>query len=187
MSAKKKFVPMKVKLNVEQLHLDKKNAEAKLKYLDEGVKWCEKHIDVSKLDKKQFLFDMEKAFEEQVIQQHGDIVKKEIAVDKLYFLLDISIVGLRDIQNKADSLRIKVGIKDNEYFTKVVEEDYWLMTSNEEENEKLIRANNLIQALEMVGKYRNVFPTDVCRATSNFLNYDYRRNHYFMNIEELSK
>ena len=187
MSAKKKFVPMKVRLNVETLQLDKKNAEAKLKYLGEGLKWCAKHIDIDKLDRKQFLFDMEKAFEEQVIQQHGDIVKKEIAVDKLYFLLDISIVELRQIQDKADSLRIKVGIKDNEYFTQVNEEDYWLMTSNDEQNEKLIRANNLIQALEMVDKYRNVFPTDVCRATSNFLVYDYRRNHYFMNVEELSK
>lgn len=187
MSAKKKFVPMKVKLNVETLQLDKKNAESKLKYLGEGLKWCSKHIDINKLDRKQFLFDMEKAFEEQVIQQHGDIVKKEIAVDKLYFLLDISIVGLRQIQNKADNLRIKVGVKDNDYFTQVIEEDYWIMTRNEEQNEMLIRANNLIQALEMVGKYRKVFPTDVCRATSNFLNYDYRRNNYFMNIEGLSK
>ena len=120
-----------------------------------------KHIDIVKLDRKQFLFDMEKAFEDEVVKQHGDIVKKEIAVDKLYFLLDISIVELRQIQNKADNLRIKVGIKDNEYFTKIVEDDYWLMTSNEEENEKLVRANNLIHALEMVGKYRNVFPTIV--------------------------
>ena len=87
--SKKEFVPMKVYLSVEAYELDKRDAEAKLKHISNGLEWCSNHIDIDKMDRKEFLFDMEKTFSAEVIKQHGDIVKKEIAVDKLYFLLDI--------------------------------------------------------------------------------------------------
>ena len=186
MSKKKKFTPMKVYFNRETFRLEQKRAKEKLEHLSEGLKWCEKHIDVDKMSRREFLFDMEKAFSDEVIKQHGDIVKKALAVDKLYFLLDISIIELREIQKRADSITVKVGIKDEGYFCVVNEEDYYVMTQNEDDNEKLIRANNLIQALEMVGKYRKVFPADICRGTSNFLTYDLRENKYLLNTQELS-
>ena len=43
-------------------------------------------------------------------------------------------------------------------------------TENEEQNDKLIKANNLIQALDLVSEYRKVYPLDICRGTSEFLN-----------------
>jgi chlorite dismutase len=180
--SKKEFVPMKVYLSVEAYELDKRDAEAKLKHISNGLEWCSNHIDIDKMDRKEFLFDMEKTFSAEVLKQHGDIVKKEIAVDKLYFLLDINVTELKQIQGQVDNLNVKVGIKDNEYFSIVNEEDYWIMTKDEEQNDKLIKANNLIQAIDMVSKYRKVYPADICRGTSGFLNYDFRRQKYFLNL-----
>ena len=73
MSKKKKFIPMKVYFNRETFRLEQKRAKEKLEHLSEGLKWCEKHIDVSKMSRSEFLFDMEKAFSDEVIKQHGDI------------------------------------------------------------------------------------------------------------------
>ena len=92
------------------------------------------------------------------------------------------VTELKQIQGPADNLNVKVGIKDNEYFSVVNEDDYWVMTKNEEQNDKLIKANNLIQAIDMVSKYRKVYPADICRGTSGFLNFDFRRQKYYLNL-----
>lgn len=180
--SKKKFVPMKVQFRQEEHKRALSDAEAKLKLINEGLKWCEKHVDIESIDRKGFLVDMEKEFEKQFLKQKGDIVKQSIAIDKLYFLLDVSIGELQEIQRQADRLRVKVYVKDEDYISAVVEEDYWMYTKNEEENEMLIKANNLISALDMISKYRKVYPYHICQGVSNFIGYDMRSGKYVLNL-----
>ena len=61
--SKKKFVPMKVQFRQEEHKRALSDAEAKLKLINEGLKWCEKHVDIESIDRKGFLLDMEKEFD----------------------------------------------------------------------------------------------------------------------------
>ena len=81
--------------------------------------------------------------------------------------------------NKIDA---DVKVKQDDYYTVVDIENYTRYTKSNEENEKIIRGNNLIKALDLVGKYTKVLPFQVQQATSNFLSYDISGNSYRINV-----
>jgi hypothetical protein len=180
--SKKPFVKMKVYFDESGYQQAVKNAEDKIKVVSVALEWCEKHIIVEAIDRKKFLADMVEEFNRQVVLQKGDIVKQEIAVEKLHFLLDVHITELKAIQSQYERLEANIYVDNDDFVSGVSEEDFTRYTQNEEENEKVIRANNFINAIEMVSKYRQTYPVDLCRGTSNFIKYDYRRNKYFPSL-----
>ena len=182
MKKSKEFVKMKVYEDISSYKRAIKDAESKIKVIEVGLEWCAKHIDTSKVDRQNFMTDMVAEFNRQLVLQKGDIVKQEIAVEKLHFLLDIHITRLYSIQTQYESINAKVKLKDEEFLVDVALEDYTRYTTNEEENDKVIRANQLIHSLDMVSKYAKVYPIDIQRGVSAFIKFDYTRNKYIPNL-----
>ena len=178
----KEFVKMKVYEDVSAYNRAVKDAESKIKVIEVGLEWSAKHIDTDRINRQNFITDMVAEFNRQVVLQKGDIVKQEIAVEKLHFLLDIHITELYAIQKQFESIDAKVYIKDEDFVTGVSMEDYTRYTQNEEENDRVIRANQLIHSLDMVSKYTKVSPADIQRGTSAFIKHDFRENKFIPNL-----
>ena len=135
----KEFVKMKVYEDVSAYNRAVKDAESKIKVIEVGLEWSAKHIDTDRINRQNFITDMVAEFNRQVVLQKGDIVKQEIAVEKLHFLLDIHITELYAIQKQFESIDAKVYIKDEDFVTGVSMEDYTRYTQNEEENDRVIK------------------------------------------------
>ena len=179
---KKAFVKMKVWADETSYNKAVEQAEDKINIVKKGLEWCGKHIDIDKIDKKNFLADMVAEFNRQVVLQKGDIVKQKIAVEKLHFLLDIHITELRAIREQCDRINVNVYVEEDDFVCGVSLEEFTRYTQNEEENQRLIICNNLIDAIDKVEKYNKVYAGDIIRGTSNFLKFDFRKNVYIPNI-----
>jgi|TARA_R100000734_G_C3285549_1_gene78339 hypothetical protein len=179
---KKAFVKMKVWEDETSYNKAVKSAEDKIGIVKQGLEWCNKHIDIGLVDRKKFVADMVAEFNRQLVEQKGDIVKQAIAVEKLHFLLDIHITELLAIRERFDRIDVNIYVEDNDFICGVSLEDYTLYTKNEEENQRLIICNNLIDAIDKVEKYNKCYAGDICRGTSGFLKFDFRKNVYIPNI-----
>lgn len=179
---KKAFVKMKVWADETSYNKAVQQAEDKISIVKKGLKWCSKHIDIDSIDKKKFLADMVAEFNRNLEIQKGDITKVKLAVEKLQFLLDIHITELRAIREQYDRINVDVYIEDDDFVCGVSLEDFTRYTSTEEENQKLIIANNYIDAIEKVQKYNKTYPIDLCRGTTDFVKFDFRKNVYIPNI-----
>jgi hypothetical protein len=104
-------------------------------------------------------------------------------LDKLAFLLDIRMDALVDLKNQYDSIRdVEVEVVNDDYKVEVSQEPFIRYTENEEENERVIRGNNLIKALELISKYVQIYPLTIQQATSNYLTFDMRTQTYKINL-----
>ena len=159
-----------------------KEAEDRIKVVEVALDWCQKHIDIDKIDRTKFLIDFVEEFNRQVELQKVDIVKTKLAVEKLHFLLDIHISELGAIQKQYERLEARIYVDNDDFVCGVSLEDFIKYTSTEEENERLIKANNLIDAISQVEKYTKIYPGDIQRGTSSFIKYDLRENKYIANM-----
>jgi hypothetical protein len=179
---KKAFVKMKVWADETSYNKAVKSAEDKIGIVKQALEWCAKHIDTDKIDRKQFLFSMVEEFNRQVELQKGNITKVKLAVEKIHYLLDIHISELIAIQNQYDRINVDVYVEDDDFVSGVSLEEFTRYTQNEEENQRLIICNNLIDAIDKVEKYNKCYAGDIIRGTSNFLKFDFRKNVYIPNI-----
>ena len=185
MSKSKKFVPMKVSVNERAFKLAEKKAEDKLKILSGAFSWCSNHIDTDAIDRSLFLKDMVAEFRRCLQEQKGAaIVNAKLSDEKLMFLLDIQDSQLKNYETEFKSIDAEVKIADNgdDWYSKVDIENYTRYTTSMEENEKVIRGNNLIKALDLVSKYSRVYPLGIQQAISSFLIYDMGSQSYKVNI-----
>ena len=178
----KPFTKMKVYFDETTYNQSVKDAEDKIKVVQVALEWCEKHINIQAIDKKLFLADFVTEFNRQVELQKGDMVKQKLAVEKLQFLLDIHITELRAIREQYDRINVDVYVEGDDFVSGVSLEQFTRYTQNEEENQRLIICNNLIDAIDKVEKYNKVYAGDIIRGTSNFLKFDFRKNVYIPNI-----
>ena len=179
---KKAFVKMKIWEDETSYNKAIQQAEDKINIVKKALEWCGKHIDIDKIDKKKFLADMVAEFNRNLEIQKGDITKVKLAVEKLQFLLDIHITELRAIQEQSDRINVNVYVEEDDFVSGVSLEEFTRYTQNEEENQKLIIANNFIDAIDKVQKYSQTYPIDLSRGTSEFVKFDFRKNVYIPNI-----
>ena len=178
----KKFVPMKVHVNEQGYKYAQKCAKEKLEILWAGMSWCGSHINTDAIDRKLFLNDMVKEFRRCVQEQKGKQMGIKLTDEKLLFLLDINDSPLSNYAMEFNKIDADIIVKGDDYASIVDIENFTRYTENEVENEKIIRGNNLIKALDLVGKYTKVLPFQVQQATSNFLTFDISDNGYKINI-----
>jgi len=178
----KKFTPMKLSVDKRGYMLRQKQANRKLEILNDSLDWCKKHINADKLDRHKFIENMLSEFSVQFKKQKGNIVKADISVEKLAFLLDINTAELVDLQNQFNSINIDVQVEKEDYKVIVTEDEFTTYTKNEKENLKLMRGNNLINALELVGQYTKVYPMNIQQGTSGFLEFDMITNKYLVRV-----
>jgi len=182
MKKQKPFVKMKVYEDKTIYNQAVKESEKKINIVKKALDWCAKHIDTDKIDRKKFLFDMVEEFNSQVMLQKRNITKVELAVEKIHFLLDIHITELQAIQREFDRIDSKIFVEGNDFVSGVSLEDFTRYTSSEEENERLIVANDFIYSIEKVMQYSKCYPIDLSRGTSSFIKFDFRTNKYIPNI-----
>lgn len=96
------------------------------------------------------------------------------------FLLDVNASPLVEFQNEYNRYEAVIEVAENgiDYTCRIDAKDYSLYTKNVEENERVISGNNLIHALELIGKYTKVYPVTIQQGVSGFLHYDMRDNKY---------
>ena len=179
---KKAFIKMKIWEDETSYNKAVQVAEEKIGIVKQGLEWCAKHIDTDKIDRKQFLFSMVEEFNRNLELQKGNITKVKLAVEKIHFLLEIHISELVAIQNQYDRLESNIYVQDDDFVSGVSLEDFTRYTQNEEENQRLIIANNYIDAIDKVQKYNKTYPIDLCRGTTDFVKFDFRKNVYIPNI-----
>jgi len=180
----KKFVPMKVWTDGISYDLAQKKAKEKLIILYRAFDWCSEHIDTDAIDRQAFIIDMVKEFRRCLQEQRGDILKQPLPVEKLMFLLDIQDSPLTLLNNEFHTYAQEVVVTENgdDWKCEVNKESFTRYTKDVEENDQVVRGNNLIKAIEMVGKYRKVYPLTIQQATSSFLLWDMRTQQYRVNI-----
>ena len=174
----KPFVPMKVYFDRIEYQKAQKDCEAKLNVINNALEWCKQYIDIESIDKKRFLIDMLEEFNRILIEQNKDKINIELKIDKLHYLLDVKILELQNIQKEYEHFQAKVYVDDGVFISGFSEEDFTRYTKDHYENERVIKANNLIDALDLISKYVKIYPVDIVRGTSNFLQYDFRVNKY---------
>ena len=182
---KDNFVKMKIYFDYHSFDLAERRANDKIDTINQAIKWCEQHIDISKIDKHEFLKDMVTEFSNCLELQKSDIVNTKLSVDKLMFLLDINIAELNSLMHKFNSNKEIVEVVNSEFKCNIDKEIYTKYTENQEENQKLICGNNLIKALELVGKYKKVYPHNIQMGTSNFIQFDMRKKKYEVNMLDI--
>ena len=182
---KDKFVKMKIHFDDVSYNEALIEAKRKLNVITEAFEWCSNHIDNSKMNKNEFVFDMTKEFSRCLQEQKGDAVKIEISVEKLMFLLDIEISKLGALKSEFNSMKLELKVVDDLFSCEVIKEQFQSYTTSQEQNDKLIAGNNLVKALEMVSKYTKVYPLNVQQATSGFLQFQLSKNSYNVRIHEM--
>lgn len=178
--SKKKFTPMKVYTDKQAYQNAQDKAEAKIKILWNAFEWCGQHINENEINREIFKDDFLAEFERLFIKKNKGIVNKELSIDKLLFLLDVDMTELVKFQNEYSRYEAVIEVTEDgiDYTCKIDAKDYSLYTKNVEENEKVITGNNLIHALELIGKYTKVYPVTIQQAVGGFLHYDMRENKY---------
>lgn len=96
-------------------------------------------------------------------------------------LLDINILELQRILDKYLNNPIRIQIRKGEYSAAVTPEKYVMFTKTELENEMLEAMNEFVESLKKIEKYKKVYPFDICRGTSRFMNFDTSTGKYFLN------
>ena len=64
---------------------------------------------------------------------------------------------------------------------KVNKEDYSHYTKNESENERVIKLQKFINALEDVGDFTKVYPANIQQGLNNVVHYDISQSKYVIN------
>jgi len=171
---------MKVYTDTQAYRQAQDKAQTKIKILNNAMVWCSEYINTDEIDREVFKDDFMAEFERLFIKKNKGIVNKELSIDKLLFLLDVDSTPLVGFQNEYNRYEAVIEVAENgiDYTCRIDAKDYSLYTKNVEENEKVITGNNLIHALELVGKYTKVFPVTIQQAVGGFLHFDMRENKY---------
>ena len=178
---KNNFKPMLVQFDEQGYKSAEAEAINKLKVLDEAKVWCEKYIDVKNL--KEFEANFLKYFKDNFYSKNKELIKLDIKVEKIMELMDVPFEELKKLQLKYQNNGIDVTFINGEATTKIDKEQYQLWTVNDEENEKLLAGKKFINACENLKEYTHVYANMIQQATSNFIQFDMRKNKYNVSIQ----
>ena len=181
--SKKKFTPQKIEVDYTGYNNAVKLAEQKLSNFRDALQWCtDNNVNAEDINDAAFNESMLNEFERCFMLQNSNIVKLDISYTKLLDLLDVEIHVLKEFEyqhheNTTDLIQV-----DNETVSAVVSiEDFTRYTRNEDENQRLDAANQLVDALKKVASFQKVYPMTITQGISNFLLFDIIKNEYKLN------
>lgn len=188
---KKAFKPLLVWYD-EELHLRaEKQAESKLKLLDEASVWVYNTLDLSddkKINLKRLHLNMVEYFKDLILYKYKDVNMLGLSASKLIEAKEIDLKPLMEIQKQYESIELATDITFPEGIPmiEVNKKDYEIWTTSEKQNEKVILGNQFIHSANELSKIGvKVYPANISRATSNFVLYDLAKNKYILNRQEL--
>ena len=180
-----KFKPLMVSFDEDSFNVADKQAQEKLQLLDDASVWVHNAIPIEKkINLKRLHLNMLEYFRDAILVIYKDVNQLGLSADKLIEAKEINIAELIEIQKQYESIPITVVVnKDNLPTVEVKRKDYETWTTSESQNKRLLAGSKLISNLKEVEKYAQVFPRDINKATSGFINYNLQKQTYFVSPE----
>ena len=180
-----KFKPLMVSFDEDSFKLADKQAQEKLQLLDDASVWVHNAIPIEKkINLKRLHLNMLEYFRDAILVIYKDVNQLGLSADKLIEAKEIPIADLIEIQKQYESIPITVVVnKDNLPTVEVKRKDYETWTTSESQNKRLLAGSKLISNLKDVEKYAQVYPRDINKATSGFINYNLQKQTYFVSPE----
>ena len=178
------FTPIKLDVNYAAYNKAVKQGEAKINNFIEALVWCYKnYVDEKDFNDTAFNEDMMLEFKEAFLKKNSKLVRLDIGYEKLIDLLDVNLDTLKEFQYTHDENPIEIKVLPNGDVAKVEIniEDYTTYTKNENENDMLEAASDLMAALKKVDRFSKVYPLTITQGISNFLLFDMKQNQYRIN------
>jgi len=178
------FTPIKLDVNYAAYNKAVKQGEAKINNFIEALEWCYKnYVDEKDFNDAAFNEDMMLEFKEAFLKKNSKLVRLDIGYEKLIDLLDVNLDTLKEFQYTHDENPIEIKILPNGDVAKVEIdiEDFTTYTKNENENDMLEAASELMAALKKVDRFSKVYPLTITQGVSNFLLFDMKQNQYRIN------
>ena len=178
------FTPIKLDVNYAAYNKAVKQGEAKINNFIEALEWCYKnYVDEKDFNDTAFNEDMMLEFKEAFLKKNSKLVRLDIGYEKLIDLLDVNLDTLKEFQYTHDENPIEIKILPNGDVAKVEIniEDYTTYTKNENENDMLEAASELMAALKKVDRFSKVYPLTITQGVSNFILFDMKQNQYRIN------
>ena len=178
------FTPIKLDVNYAAFNKAVKQGEAKINNFIEALEWCYKnYVEEKDFNDAAFNEDMMLEFKEAFLKKNSKLVRLDIGYEKLIDLLDVNLDALKEFQYAHDENPIEIKILPNGDVAKVEIdiEDFTTYTKNENENDMLEAASELMAALKKVDRFSKVYPLTITQGVSNFLLFDMKQNQYRIN------
>ena len=178
------FTPIKLDVNFEAYTKAIDKGEAKINNFIEALEWCYKnYVEEKDFNDAAFNEDMMLEFKEAFLKKNSKLVRLDIGYEKLIDLLDVNLDALKEFQYAHDENPIEIKILPNGDVAKVEIdiEDFTTYTKNENENDMLEAASELMAALKKVDRFSKVYPLTITQGVSNFLLFDMKQNQYRIN------
>ena len=166
-----------------------RDAELKLKMLDEMLVWCaNKDIYIkSKKDMQMFAVDPVNHFKYLWFEKNSKKIELSINVDKLLDLSDINVSELKQLARKYEANRSELSIADDKktklfkYCVQVDRNKFARFTTSEEQNKKVKAINSFLKEVKKLEKdVCKIYPYDLCMALNggNLIRYNTREEKY---------
>ena len=187
----KPFVPMLISFNEDAYLTAQKEAEEKLKVLDEGAVWVNNQFDLkdSPINMKKFHNDMVEHFKDIVLHYYKDKNQLGLSALKLIEVKEIPITELLNIKLRYEKLSVgsEVTFKGNVPTIQVVKNDFQVWSTRESQNKKIILGNQMIKSINDLTTSLGVkvYPMDIQRATSGFIRFSIMKGKYIINPESI--
>lgn len=180
-----KFKPLMVSFDEDSFNVADKQAQEKLQLLDDASVWVHNAIPIEKkINLKRLHLNMLEYFRDAILVIYKDVNQLGLSADKLIEAKEINVSELIEIQKQYESIPITVVVnKDNLPTVEVKRKDYETWTTSESQNKRLLAGSKLISNLKEVEKYAQVYPRDINKATSGFINYNLQKQTYFVSPE----
>jgi hypothetical protein len=180
-----KFKPLMVSFDEDSFKVADKQAQEKLQLLDDASVWVHNAIPIEKkINLKRLHLNMLEYFRDAILVIYKDVNQLGLSADKLIEAKEINVSELIEIQKQYESIPITVVVnKDNLPTVEVKRKDYETWTTSESQNKRLLAGSKLISNLKDVEKYAQVYPRDINKATSGFINYNLQKQTYFVSPE----
>jgi len=178
------FTPIKLDVNYAAFNKAVKQGEAKINNFIEALEWCYKnYVEEKDFNDAAFNEDMMLEFKEAFLKKNSKLVRLDIGYEKLIDLLDVNLDALKEFQYAHDENPIEIKILPNGDVAKVEIdiEDFTTYTKNENENDMLEAASELMAALKKVDRFSKVYPLTITQGVSNFILFDMKQNQYRIN------
>ena len=185
----KQFKPVKLEFDKWAYNRACKEAEDKLLALDKCLVWCANngvHIKSKDL-MSSFLSNPLQTFKDEWYRINSKKIELNVNIEKLLELCEIDIRDLGVLREGVRRYNAEIGIANDrktklfKYVAKVEKEDFSHYTKNESENERAVKLQKFINALEDVGDFTKVYPANIQQGLNNVVHYDISQSKYVIN------
>lgn len=155
-------------------------AKEKVTLFNKALGVASTHIAVE--DTKAFAESFTTYFKREFYKKHKEKIQLDISVEKLLGLLDINLKPLYDLEVQFHSINAEIRWEENKPTVYVDKKPYERWTKSAKENEIVKAGRKLLDAIDEISNYTNIYPLTIQQATSNLIAYNMRTNEYRINL-----